>query len=1208
MARFQGTQFISDSDEKDILHGQTEDGADLHLELHKALNPGDSTSDVLADTPIRQSGIHDFAQIPKPTDILLDEALQSNTISIDPVVAEDSKRTQESFKVSKEVLTYVDQLRRTGKPLIWFQNYIESSTSLDDALGAVGKNKELGHLTSDEAKKIEDMLRGVVSGEPVSGGERENLPSAEEIDILDHSLIEQATRSFDKGEEKECLEFLKQVQNQEILNDSVEVLVGDSLEQNNFALAKVITQTLNSSPKKQELLDLIVSKEKIKPDINEKKAESPKVKALIDAFGKSEIDLYKLVEEEYFKKGKNLRFLMGQINTIESDEVHTRIIGALINERLRFDDFDRVEKLVGNIRGESTKKELFEMFEKMKKGELPIKQIEFEEVPEPAIPTTDNISTNQVVLPTNVPVVDSTTNLAQPDNNPLVLAISESDESLYSFIEKEYLAKGKKMLDVVRDAESFDDEDQARIIFAMIKERVVSGDTKSALRLADKIKGDSYKKKIQNLVKGIDSGRVSVGLINVPFDSFNDGDQNAEPSVTTSTPTIDAVQDFDATQLPQADPLTVPVSVPPVNPIQTAPVPPQVDPLAVPVTVVNNPVVMPNQPKTPEAINNELEAARSEYATQMVAWKNAVREKKGWFKKTMSDLGVEKQMPEADRPKELIDAENAYIAAKKQKREGMFGSDVALIVADTEQERLAMDKRMSENIPPLEKGILGKGMEKWSKMPIPVRVGLSTILMTGAFWTVGFVATAGVGAYAGYRGARALGGAVVAQGVGKKTDSIFKSKNEERKIDTLDSYSTGINEANFEERERQLMRAFEKADTVEKRQRLYKALAMAGAGGVATLGSGSLMSVMERGDIAVDSVTAEVTGSTESGLTGNISEIPKSTSVIPEEQSKVPLFENNFPKPSVETVLPSEQISGTENLKVELSSKGFIQDIHNLKAKILTQYGENIPAGIQDNIMDKSSIDLAKQLGFYDAEKGLSGMGYKGETLAINSSGEIVLDRLKGDDLVFDLKGDQTETFKSKGGEMFKPDIPKPPVLEFSMADQTLNADSVKVLPELETVVVPELEEIVTGGGSSTEVVWNTDFTHEATLPGGEKIHVLNDMLQDGDQYKDIRKAFAENFSKSIKPDMNIVSGGPFEGGRIDIVRNPGTGASQVLLNGKEIAGGYIVPGQNSINLLDTPGIKSGWFFADTVYERAFKSAKEMIKTLSNNPSIIPKK
>ena len=237
----------------------------------------------MADTPIRQSGIHDFAQIPKPTDILLDEALQSNTISIDPVVAEDSKRTQESFKVSKEVLTYVDQLRRTGKPLIWFQNYIESSTSLDDALGAVGKNKELGHLTSDEAKKIEDMLRGVVSGEPVSGGERENLPSAEEIDILDHSLIEQATRSFDKGEEKECLEFLKQVQNQEILNDSVEVLVGDSLEQNNFALAKVITQTLNSSPKKQELLDLIVSKEKIKPDINEKKAESPKVKALIDA-------------------------------------------------------------------------------------------------------------------------------------------------------------------------------------------------------------------------------------------------------------------------------------------------------------------------------------------------------------------------------------------------------------------------------------------------------------------------------------------------------------------------------------------------------------------------------------------------------------------------------------------------------------------------------------------------------------------------------------------------------------------------------------------------------------------------------------------------------------------------------------------------------------------------------------------------------------
>jgi hypothetical protein len=144
--------------------------------------------------------------------------------------------------------------------------------------------------------------------------------------------------------------------------------------------------------------------------------------------------------------------------------------------------------------------------------------------------------------------------------------------------------------------------------------------------------------------------------------------------------------------------------------------------------------------------------------------------------------------------------------------------------------------------------------------------------------------------------------------------------------------------------------------------------------------------------------------------------------------------------------------------------------------------------------------------------------------------------------------------------------------------------------------------------------VWsvnNITFAHEHSL-GRTNILMLDDKFQNGDAYKAIRTKFGEILDKNFKehPIAAKIIPADFEankgGGRIHILQDVDgeRGSVKVLLNGKQIAMGKVDNGGSidlkSLKMVDAPGLKSGIFFPDTVYERAFKSAKSIIKNLKN--------
>jgi len=781
-----------------------------------------------------------------------------------------------------------------------------------------------------------------------------------------------------------------------------------------------------------------------------------------------------------------------------------------------------------------------------------------------------------------------------PENQAILDAINISDKEFGNFIFNEYTKKGRNLQDILSDVDTIkDDNIHSRILEVLIRELLGYSDIDKtlldkALKIAENFRDEGNKETVKRIIQDLKGGPIPA-----PVDEA--GTPPVVPELTE-------------------DPETPTVALVPVPPV-----------------TMEDAIETLSVTETAEQINAQLEFARSEYATQLTAWKNESRGKKGVFKKMMLDLGVTRSMPETDKPYLLKNAEILYIQAKKKKREGIFANKEALI-ADIEQERELVLRRISEGQPPLEKGLLGKGLEVWSKMSPAKRIAISSVLLGLGSLALG--ATVGVAAVAaGTRAARAGASMFTGQVAGKSFDILAKRSNKKIKNATLESYTTSLDEATFEEKERELMEAMERMDTREKRQRLGKAMAMVAGAGALTLGS--YMS---------DDIPTGVKSNTGDGLTEPALESKPAVSTV---DSLKPESSHGVTEVTGSGGTAGSVEGNLTPLKVELSSKGFIQDIHNLKAKVLEQYGsmDRVPPSLKENLMDKSSMGLAKELGFYDAETGQSGMGLKGESLGLDAKGNIVYEHAGKTDVVFNAETDAVAKF---GGKMFAPkvevpqsEVPQEATLdlqdntranfvagagtefqdklggkpEISFEDQVArnmrdvsHARSANPLsaetgvPEPISVSTPEVP-------PSVGVTWND--SHEVVLLNGEKTRALDDMFQDGEQFKEARKAFAEQFNKNIKPEMNIALSDGFESGRIDIVRTPSTGASQVLLNGKEIAKGYIVPGQNSIKPIDGLGIKTGFFgkfFSDSVYDRAFEAAKKMAETLSKNPNIIPKK
>lgn len=440
-----------------------------------------------------------------------------------------------------------------------------------------------------------------------------------------------------------------------------------------------------------------------------------------------------------------------------------------------------------------------------------------------------------------------------------------------------------------------------------------------------------------------------------------------------------------------------------------------------------------NKEEAIKKINEAIEETGKEYSAQYVDWKNQIRSKKSKFRRVLQDLGVDKQLPEDEEPKELVEARKAYIAAKKLKYKDYLVDEIVtpnreqrplgLLDAEVNSKRYdlldmveiedeALLKRISENLPPVEKGILGRGLDTWRAMPRYQRIAISSALAT----TAGIIGGAGVGAaavYGGMRAGRAILGAIGGQGLAGVLGSKYEEKNATNKKEAFGEYTKGIDVENFERKERERMVFAEKLQNEKKRQTLKKGLALSAAVGVTNLGF----------DIDMPSVSAvnsdiNLPGKGTLNVPNDFGDVDKHLDKLEKTRLAVPeTLDSDNQLDNLEQLKPATEDNNAivTEAKVELSSQGFLQDMHNLKAKIMAEYGGEVPDSLKP-IMEKTPTDLAKAFHFYDPENNASGLGFKGESLAVESNGDIVYEHLDGTkQIIFDA---QKGEFRHFDGEM----------------------------------------------------------------------------------------------------------------------------------------------------------------------------------------------
>ncbi len=663
--------------------------------------------------------------------------------------------------------------------------------------------------------------------------------------------------------------------------------------------------------------------------------------------------------------------------------------------------------------------------------------------------------------------------------------------------------------------------------------------------------------------------------------------------------------------------------------------------------------------KSAEEINEGIEKTREEYASQLVEWKNQIRSKKSKFRKVLADLGVDKQLPSEEEPKELVEARKAYTEAKKAKYKdylvdeiqtpnrdqrplGLLDAEVnskrydLMDMLDSEDE--AFGKRISDALPPLEKGMLGKGLDMWRAMPRYQRIAISS----GLAMTAGLIGGAGVGAaavYGGMRAGRAVLGTLGAQGVAGAMGSKYEDKNASDKKEALSTYTKNIDLDNFDRKEKERMDFVERKQKEMKRQTLKKGLAMAATVGVTNLGltidgpsAGSMgkdINLPGKGTLNVPNDYGNIDKYLEK--LDNTKSAVKETLTSDNQLDNLEQF-----KPVVESSI--EKVAETEVLPVP---ETVIKGLHNLKAEIMSEYGGEVPESLKP-IMDKTPKELATIFDLNNPANIDFDPSLASENISVGSDGNVYYEHQDGSkQTLFDSKAGKfyrfdgtvasetsTTPLATSGTEVLEGD----PIFKteaVSVLDVKDTTDEEIAREAIERVSIPEESEVAiadekpvavpgevddrisVGGDKSVEVLTvgeNKFVSYEGMRIGqeitqnGKKLFVLDDNFQDGEQYAPVRNAFTKAFEKSAT--VSVLGPNPiaesFEGGKIYISYNvPNDPDSvKILLNGKEIASG-------STTVVDAKGIpkikmygnlKGGWFLVDNAYERAFKHIDKMIK------------
>ncbi len=493
------------------------------------------------------------------------------------------------------------------------------------------------------------------------------------------------------------------------------------------------------------------------------------------------------------------------------------------------------------------------------------------------------------------------------------------------------------------------------------------------------------------------------------------------------------------------------------------------------------------------SVEENLEKARGKYVKEYIDWKNKNRTKKTKYARTLSSLGVDKQLPANDEPMELTSARGEWLKARAEKSATQVRK-----IDFLEGEYELLNDLIKSSLPPLERNVFGKSQIGWNKLSPAQKMVLSTSLLTGGvnFGTLGL---ASVGTFEGFRSPQAKKERFATNPAGRVVDGIFKKGNKEEE---LNQSVIRINEDRLATRFAAFTKAIEEEKNADKKRILMKAADL----------------------------------------------VRKAENIVP-------------------------QIS-IQPIELSLSSRDFAEGVRYLKERITEQYENGrVPQAIRENIIDKSDVELAREFGFKISGEDIVGT-FAGEILSLDEKGNISLLHLDGSK---DMIINTLEQIVVK----------RAPKLEIKEA-KVVNPEIVKV-SKIDTEEKSE---------ENVPLVFNNmEIAHKQS-----GILTLDDKFQDGEQFKSARSAFVEAFERDgIEKKVGTTPIAiPFEGGKIYVIAGVGLDGKtiQVLLNGKEIARGKLSPKGPEIKLIEAPGVKSGFFFADTVYERAFKRVKSIIKTL----------
>lgn len=684
-----------------------------------------------------------------------------------------------------------------------------------------------------------------------------------------------------------------------------------------------------------------------------------------------------------------------------------------------------------------------------------------------------------------------------------------------------------------------------------------------------------------------------------------------------------------------------------------------------------------------EAIKNNLEKARENYARAKIEFSK----KNSSYNKIKGSLGAllsggilsgrskEKSPTEIELEEAQInlnEAMTAYIkekAARNDEIVDMFETEVEAqekngqpltperekeivgqikikLLEQAEKEWDLLQGQIAElSLPESEKikkikEMTAKGLKVWSKVPLAARLAVAPILIgTG----VGLTAGLGAGAlYAGTRLGRGLGGSIGSRIAGSLYDKRADRINAEAHEQTVSSYTDENSGKSFEEKEVAYMKAREEEAKRKNSQRIKKAMVMVGAGAGAGILTGLTESALSSGGAVSASGSVETINKPKVGSFDGVIK-PKSNiaSVTESIQNKQEGGVSGIiDKPETKVVPESVKAPVIISATVELSPKGFLQDIHNLKANIIKQYGDNIPEEIKTKIINKPTIEIAKEYGLYKpGELHESAVGYAGEKLSLDTEGHLIIERIDGTkETLPGLEGEsikavvpevETNTPRVQTGQRIAPIpvdtevIPAKPIPELHSAPVPVEPvtipDEVEVIPHKD-IIQPETSgtvplsvvgasesgkmsvglDVINNAGSKTVVLNGVEIAHEEPFGAG-KIITLDKKFQDGVQYKSIRESFVQAFEKNVTVDQ--VGQNPttfdFEGGKIYIVqglKDDPTGI-RVLLNGKEIAKGTIDTTGSVVGpkLKFNSGLGDGWFFSHNAYERAFEFTKKAL-------------